>query len=78
MMQASSREIEIYNVVISSLRGEIQLRTEVTKVDHGTLLSLENPRYKDLMEQHDHLKGVKMDDVDVKRLSGERTHPCAL
>ena len=46
MMQVSNREIEIYNVVISSLMGEFQLRTEVTKVDRGTLLSLENPRYK--------------------------------
>ena len=41
MMQASNREIEIYNVVISNLTGEFPLRTEVTKVDRGTLLSLE-------------------------------------
>ena len=50
-MQASNREIEIHDVVISSLTGEFQLRTEVTKVDRGTLLSLENLRYKDMMEQ---------------------------
>ena len=36
MMQASNREIEIYDVVISSLTGEFQLRTEVTKVDRAT------------------------------------------
>ena len=66
MMQASNREIEIHDVVISSLTGEFQLRTEVTKVDRGTLLSLENPRYKDMMEQYDHLKGVSMDDVEGK------------
>ena len=50
MMQASNREIAIYNVVISSLTGEFQLRTEVTKVDCGALLSLGNPWYKDLLE----------------------------
>ena len=66
MMQASNREIEIYDVVISSLTGEFQLRTEVTKVDRGTLLSLENPRYKDVMERYNDLKGVTMDDVDDK------------
>ena len=43
MMQASNREIEIYDVVISSLKGEFQLRTELTKVDCGRPLSLENP-----------------------------------
>ena len=64
--QASNREIEIYNVVISSLTGEFQLRTEVTKVDRGTLLSLENPRYKELVERYDHLKEVTMDDADEK------------
>ena len=66
MMQVSNREIEIYNVVISSLTGEFQLRTEVTKVDRGTLLSLENPRYKELVERYDHLKEVTMDDADEK------------
>ena len=66
MMQVSNREIEIYNVVISSLMGEFQLRTEVTKVDRGTLLSLENPRYKELVERYDHLKEVTMDDADEK------------
>ena len=67
MMQASNREIEIYNVVISSLTGEFQLRTEVTKVDRETLLSLENPRYKELVERYDHLKEVTMNDLDEKK-----------
>lgn len=66
MKQASNREIEIYDVVISSLTEEFELRTIVIKVDRGTLLSLENPRYKDLMERYDHLKGVTMDDLDDK------------
>lgn len=38
----------------------------MTKVDRGTLLSLENPRYKELVERYDHLKEVTMDDVDEK------------
>ena len=79
--QASNREIEIYNVVISSLTGEFQLRTEVTKVDRGTLLSLENPWYKELVERYNHLKKVTMDDVDEKEelpvhLLSEHTNTC--
>ena len=79
--QASNSEIEIYNVVISSLTGEFQLRTEVTKVDRGTLLSLENPRYKELAERYNHLKKVTMDDVDEKEelpvhLLSEHTNTC--
>ena len=38
----------------------------MTKVDRGTLLSLGNRRYKDLLERYDHLKGVTKDDVDDK------------
>ena len=35
-------------------------------MDRGTLLSLGNPWYKDLLERYNHLKGVTMDDVDDK------------
>lgn len=66
MMRASNRDNEIHDVVISSLSGEFQLRTEVTKVDRSTLLSFENPRYKDMVERYDHLRGVTMDDIDEK------------
>ena len=38
----------------------------MTKVDRRTLLSLGNPRYKELVERYDHLKEVTMDDVDEK------------
>ena len=38
----------------------------MTKVDRRTLLSLENPRYKELVERYDHLKEVTMDDADEK------------
>ena len=67
MMQTVTREIEIHEVVIKSLTSEFQLRTEVTKVNRGVLLTLDNPGYKDMVEQYLHLKEVKMDDIDVKR-----------
>ena len=53
----------------------------MTKVDRGTLLSLENPRYKELVERYNHLKKVTMDDVDEKEelpvhLLSEHTNTC--
>ncbi|XP_068707690.1 uncharacterized protein [Montipora foliosa] len=67
MMQATTREIEIHEVVVKSLSGAFQLRTEVTKVNRGVLLSLGNPGYKDMIGRYHHLKGVEMDDIDTKR-----------
>ena len=66
MMQATNREIEIHNIVIESLSGNFQLKTEVTKVNRSVLLNLENPGYKDMVAKYDHLKGVTVDDTDVK------------
>lgn len=66
MMQATTREIEIHNVVIKSLSGDFRLRTEVTKVNRDALLNLQNPGYKDMVAQYSHLRGVTTDDVDVK------------
>ena len=67
MMQATKREKEIHNVVIESLSGNFQLETEVTKVNRGVLLNLENLGYKDMVATYDHLKGETMDDTDVKK-----------
>ena len=66
MMQTTNKEVEIYGVVIKSLSGDFHLETEVTKVNRGVLLNLENPRYQDLIKQFDHLKGVTMQDTDTK------------
>lgn len=65
-MQATTKEIETHEVIIKSLSSEFQLRTEVTKMNRGVLLTLENPRYKDMVSQYQHLKGIVMDDVDTK------------
>ena len=42
------------------------LETEVTKVDRGTLLSLDKPRYAEVVEKHPHLSGVQVIDQDEK------------
>ena len=40
--------------------------TEVTKVERGELLTLDNPKYKEMIAKFPHLKGVIMDDVTDK------------
>lgn len=66
MMGVVTTPVEIYKVEISSLKGDFLLETDVTKANKKQLLSLENPRYQQVLERYDHLKGVKMDDMDTK------------
>ena len=49
------------------LAGNFHLRTEITKVNRGVPLTLTNPWYKDILAKYDHLRGVEIDDVDLKR-----------
>ena len=67
MLSTTEREIEVHKVVIKSLSGDFHLQTEVTKVNCNVLLKLENPGYKQIVQQYNHLKGVDMDDVDMKQ-----------
>ncbi|CAB4019111.1 Hypothetical predicted protein, partial [Paramuricea clavata] len=39
---------------------------EVTKVNKGELVFIDNPRYQNMIEQNPHLKGVIMEDIDQK------------
>lgn len=40
----------------------------LTKVNWGELLSLEYPRYEQLIKTYSHLRGMEMDDTDAKPL----------
>ena len=44
MMSTKIGEVEIYDVVISNLKGDFKLETKVGKVDKPVLLTLPNPR----------------------------------
>ena len=67
MMQTTRQEIEVHQVEVKSLSRKFNLKTEVTKVNRGVLLTLDNPQYLDLLTQYSHLKGVVMDDTDTKQ-----------
>jgi hypothetical protein len=66
MMQSSAKMIEVHKIKIDSLEENFHLDTEVTKVDRDKLLSLTNPRYKEIVEKFTYLNGIKMQNVDEK------------
>ena len=65
MMLGSVNKV-IGDLTINSLNGKFRLETKVMKVDRGTLLSLDNPKYAEVIEKHPHLAGVYMNDRDEK------------
>ena len=65
MLGSVNKVIGIYNVMIKSLNGKFWLETEVTKVDRGTLLSIDNPKYAEVINKYPHLTGVRM--IDGKK-----------
>ncbi|XP_068679106.1 uncharacterized protein [Montipora foliosa] len=62
----TTRTMQVFGVVISSVQDEFKLEVDITKVNKRELLVLENPRYKEILEANSHLNGVRMDDDDIK------------
>ena len=67
MMTSTTQKIEMNKVLISSIKGNFSLSTTLSKVGKGVLLTVPNPRYAEIISQHQHLKDVMMDDVDTKQ-----------
>ena len=66
MLGAVTKQVEIFQVQVSSTSGDFCLNTEVMKVDKNQLLTLENPRYEQCLAKYAHLKGIKMEDKESK------------
>ncbi len=66
LMASTTTRMEIHKSTISSKSGDCELEVDLVKVNKGTLLEVENPQYKKLIESYPRLKGVKMDDYDTK------------
>ena len=66
MLGSANKVIGVYGVTIGSLDEKFRLETEVTKVDRGTLLTLDNPGHAEMMEKYPYLDGVHMHDSDEK------------
>ena len=66
MLGAVTKQVEIFQVQVSSTSGDFSLTAEVTEVDKNQLLSLENPCYEQCLTKYAHLKGIEMEDKDYK------------
>ena len=64
MLGSVNRTMEVYRIKLQSINGDFEMEADVTKVEKPQLMMLENPRYKKLIEKHQHLKGVIIDDTD--------------
>ena len=62
----TTRTMQVFGVVISSVEGDFKLEVDITKVNKRELLVLENPGYKQILEANPHLNEVRMDDDDEK------------
>ena len=68
LMASTTARMEVFKSTVSSRSGDYKLEVNLTKVNRGELLSLENPQYEQLMKSYSHLKGVEMEDKDTKPL----------
>ena len=53
-------------IEISDINRKFLMPVEVTRVDKGELLFLENPKYREMIARYPHLSGVVMNDMDTK------------
>lgn len=68
LVGVTMRVMQGYKASMQSLTNEFSLDVNVTKVDKRELLSLENPKYKEVLAEYRHLRGVYIDDDDDKRV----------
>ncbi|XP_068680119.1 uncharacterized protein [Montipora foliosa] len=66
MLGATSREVELSTIKVRSIEGSEELRVDVTRVERGELLRINNPHYQKIIDSYAHLKGVEMTDHDPK------------
>ena len=66
LLGTSTREVELAMIDISDVNRKFSMPVEVTKVDKGELLFLDNPRYQEMIAKYPHLSGVVMNDLDTK------------
>ena len=66
LMHATSTIAHLYKVDVSNLKGDVTIKTEVTRVDKEVLLTVPNPHYETIIGRYKHLHGVTMEDWDTK------------
>ena len=67
LMATKITRIEMYDTEVCSLDESHKIHVKLAKVDKPELLSIKYPGYDKLICEHDHLRGVTMDDRDTKQ-----------
>ena len=63
-----TKRSEIFNVQASNMEEKYAIPLSVTRIDRAELLSVENPNYAVMISKYPHLKGVYMEDTDLKKM----------
>ena len=66
MLGSVTRRMEVSSINVKAVEGNFNIDVEVTKVEKGDLLLIDNPKYERLIEKFGHLKGISMIDDDRK------------
>ena len=67
MLHTTTVNISMYDGCVSTYKQKkFKLDLKLSKVDKPVLLTVPNPKYKRLIQQYSHLKGVTMDDDSEK------------
>ena len=67
LMSSRVTRMESYDVVIESVDDSYKIDVRLMKVNKGELLSIDNPRYEQLIQKHQHLRQVEILDHDSKQ-----------
>ena len=65
MMSTLKRKVEVYGVQVKYLKGDFQLDVDARKVEKEVLISLKNPKYKEILKRFPHLKG---EEIEIEKL----------
>ena len=68
LVGVATRVMQEYKVSMQSVTDEFSLDVNVTKVDKQELLSLGNPKYKEVVAKYPHLRGVYINNDNDKRV----------
>lgn len=63
-----TKRSEIFNVQASDMKEKYAIPLSMTRIDCAELLSVENPNYAVMISKYPHLKGVYMEDTDLKKM----------
>ena len=59
-------KLEVYEVEVSNLQGNIKMTTDLKKVNKPQLISLPNLCYQDMIQELSHLEGVNAHGIENK------------